>query len=321
MASTIIPASSSALSPANHSLRITLLTKISGRSDNGLRVKAKAQAPEKFSDCIYRQNFTIRSYEVGHNRMATIGTLLNHLQETIVSHMRDVGLVGDGFHSTPEMTRRNLIWVVAKMQILVDQYPCWGDAVEIDNWFGGAAGKNGIANHWLIRNANTGETLAEANSVWIMMNKETRKVSKFPDQVRDEMAPITMDYHILDDNKLSKLHDNTADSVHNGLTVRWSDLDINHHVNFVKYIEWILQDAPTISENWELCDMVLEFRRECRVGDKLKSLTRVVETGGYTECQHMLQLENGKEVVRGRTKWQHTTLVDKNMLAKKPLEV
>ncbi|KAI3982179.1 hypothetical protein MKX01_019085 [Papaver californicum] len=327
-------AASAAFFPANYSLKTaTLVTKIRnviplGIKSNtkpccrGLRVKVKVQAPEKnINDYVYRQNFTIKSYEIGPNRMATMGALLNHLQaridtacvyarsfihmqDTIVDHIRDAGLLDDGFGSTPEMTRRNLIWVVAKMQVLVDRYPSWGDVVQIENWFGDTSVKNGIASHWLLRDANTGETLAQANSVWIMMNKKTRKVSKFPEEVRDEMAPITMDYCSSDDIKLSKLHDNTADFVQTGLTARWSDLDLNNHVNFAEYIGWILENAPRlILKNYELFDLALEFRRECGEGDELQSLTTVIGKTGSAECQHMLQLENGIEVMRGRTKW------------------
>ncbi|RZC51607.1 hypothetical protein C5167_020032 [Papaver somniferum] len=357
MASTIF-AALSALNPANDSLRTTLVTKISGGSDNvipfgvksntkpsfmGCRVTAMAQAPEKINDKVYRGNFTIRSYEIGPKRKATIGTLLNHLQarihtaylyacldifliglfslsigimevkmsyarsfiwkqETAANHIRDVGLPGDGFNSTPEMTIRNLIWVVAKIQVVVDRYPSWGDVVEIDNWFGGAPIKDGFANHWLLRDAKTGETLAQAKNVWIMMHKGTRKLSKIPEEVRDEITPHITDYPIWDDIKLSKVHDDEADFVQTGVIARWSDLDVNQH-----------NSPALILKSQEFCDLALEFKRECGVGDELKSLTRVVETSGYTECQHMLQLENGKEVMRGRTKWRpskHTDAVN-----------
>ncbi|XP_026451795.1 palmitoyl-acyl carrier protein thioesterase, chloroplastic-like [Papaver somniferum] len=286
----------STFSPANHSLRTTVLVKkISGDnviplgmksntkpSFRGLRVTARTQAPQKINDCVHRGNFTIRSYEIGPNQMATIGTLLNHLQETAANHIRDVGLVGDGFNSTPEMSKRDLIWVVAKMRVVVDRYPCWGDVVEVDTRFGGAPVKNGFANHWLLRDADTGETLAQANSVWIMMNKRTRKLSKIPEEVRDEIIPHMKDNRICDDIKLSKVHDNEVDSLQTG----------------------VINSLTPILKSQELCDLALGFRRECGVGDELKSLTRVVETGGgYTECQHMLQFVNRREVMRTRTKW------------------
>lgn len=46
-------------------------------------------------------------------------------QETALNHVKTAGLLGDGFGSTPEMCKKNLIWVVAKMQVVVDRYPTW----------------------------------------------------------------------------------------------------------------------------------------------------------------------------------------------------
>lgn len=47
------------------------------------------------------------------------------IQETALNHVKTAGLLGDGFGSTPEMCKKNLIWVVAKMQVVVDRYPTW----------------------------------------------------------------------------------------------------------------------------------------------------------------------------------------------------
>ncbi|KAJ6381846.1 hypothetical protein OIU77_030495 [Salix suchowensis] len=111
---------------------------------------------------VFRQNFSIRSYEIGADRTASIETLMNHLQETALNHVKTAGLLGDGFGATPEMSKRNLIWVVTRMQILVDRYPTWGDVVQVDTWVS-ASGKNGMRRDWLVRDAKTGETLARAS--------------------------------------------------------------------------------------------------------------------------------------------------------------
>jgi hypothetical protein len=47
------------------------------------------------------------------------------LQETALNHVKGAGLLGDGFGSTPEMCKKNLIWVVTRMQVVVDRYPTW----------------------------------------------------------------------------------------------------------------------------------------------------------------------------------------------------
>ncbi|XP_068647475.1 palmitoyl-acyl carrier protein thioesterase, chloroplastic-like [Aristolochia californica] len=260
---------------------------------------------------VFQQNFMIRSYEIGADRTASIETLMNHLQETALNHARSAGLMGGGFGSTPEMSKRDLIWVVAKMQVLMDCYPSWGDVVEVDTWVS-ASGKNGLRRDWLIRDANTGQTYTRATSVWVMMNKKTRKLSKIPEEVRGEIQPYFAHRDAIvdeDSRKLPKLDENTADYVQKGLAPRWSDLDVNQHVNNVKYIAWILESTPrSILESHELGGMTLEYRRECRKDSEVQSLTAVsgdgsLDGGGGLECDHLLRLEDGAEVVRGRTVW------------------
>ncbi|GAB2217064.1 hypothetical protein Droror1_Dr00000222 [Drosera rotundifolia] len=86
--------------------------------------------------------------------------------------------------------------------------------------------------------------MARASSVCVMMNKKMRRLSKMPVEVHTEIQGYFVDKHPVvaeDKRKLTKLDDNTAKHIHKGLTARWSDLDVNRHVNNVKYIGWILE--------------------------------------------------------------------------------
>lgn len=59
-------------------------------------------------------------------------------------------------------------------------------------------------------------------SVWVMMNKQTRRLSKIPEEVRDEIEPHFLDSAPVveeDDRKLPKLDEETADFIRKGLTV------------------------------------------------------------------------------------------------------
>ncbi|KZV27454.1 palmitoyl-acyl carrier protein thioesterase, chloroplastic-like [Dorcoceras hygrometricum] len=239
---------------------------------------------------IFRQNFSIRSYEIGADRTVSVETLMNHLQETALNHVKTAGLLNDGFGSTPEMCKRNLIWVVAKMQVLVDRYPTWGDVIQVDTWVA-ASGKNGMRRDWLIRDRNTGDILTRASSQWVMMNKETRRLAKIPDEVRDEIGGYFVDSPPVVDQetrKLPKLDNTTADYIRTGLT-----------------------SAPLpVVETHELAGITLEYRRECTRDSVLESLCSVLDKGigdlanpGFVECQHLLRLEGGGEVIKGRTEW------------------
>ncbi|XP_073117365.1 palmitoyl-acyl carrier protein thioesterase, chloroplastic isoform X3 [Elaeis guineensis] len=192
---------------------------------------------------VYRQAFVIRSYEIGPDETATMETLMNLLQETALNHVMSSGLASDGFGATHEMNLRKLIWVVTRINIQVDKYSRWGDVVEIDTWVA-ASGKNGMRRDWIIRDYNTKRIIARATSKWVMMNRETRMLSKIPEQVKEEVRPFYLDRKVIhesSEDKIDKLTDETAENIISGLAPRWSDMDVNQHVNNVKYIGWILE--------------------------------------------------------------------------------
>ncbi|KAF8026813.1 hypothetical protein BT93_F3331 [Corymbia citriodora subsp. variegata] len=257
---------------------------------------------------VFRESFTIRSYELGTDCRATMEALMNYLQETALNHCRSIGLLADGFGST-----RDLACVATKLQIVVDNYPLWNSIVEVDTWMF-APDRNGMRREWLIRDLETGKTMVKAVSMLVMMNKETRRISKLPEEIRLEIEGHTMNQGpiiVIDSTKLQPLNTKTAHYFQTGFAPRWSDLDVNNHVNGVKYISWILEAIPqSILENHEFHAMTIEYRRECRRDSLLQSLsTRVRDGPGHTaedegiEFDHLLLLKNGLEIARARTKW------------------
>ncbi|PWA70750.1 acyl-ACP thioesterase, HotDog domain protein [Artemisia annua] len=245
------------------------------------------------------------------------GTILVKIDQKMIAHTFTG--TGDGLGSTPNMCKKNLIWVMTKVQMVVDRYPSWGDVVQIDTRIA-SSGKNGMHCNWMFRDCETGEILIRVASFWAMMNKETRRLSKFPDEVRVELKQYLMDTppHVEEViESWPSRNESIANNTRYGLTPRWSDLDINQHVNNVKYIGWILESVPMpILENYELSSMTLEYRRECKKDSVLQSQTYVLrndENGeiahdNHVYCQHVLQLDDGdrgsgSEIMKGKTKW------------------
>ncbi|KAJ6764250.1 ACYL-[ACYL-CARRIER-PROTEIN] HYDROLASE [Salix koriyanagi] len=50
---------------------------------------------------VYRQTFSIRSYEIGPDKTATMETLMNLLQETALNHVTSSGLAGKWLRCYP----------------------------------------------------------------------------------------------------------------------------------------------------------------------------------------------------------------------------
>ncbi|KAI3811960.1 hypothetical protein L1987_16658 [Smallanthus sonchifolius] len=291
----------------------------------------------------YRQTVVVRSYEVGPDKTVTLQSILNLLQETALNHVWMSGLLGDGFGATHGMMKNNLIWVVTRMQVQVDQYPIWGEILEIDTWVG-ASGKNGMRRDWEIRSHTTGIVFARATSTWVMMNEKTRRLSKMPDEVRGEISPwFILKQAIKEESpeKIDKLDDN-AKYINSGLQPKRSDLDMNHHVNNVKYVGWMLEAIPEeCLENYQLSNIILEYRRECGSSEVVQSLCEPEQLGiikdgvqddkyvnyihscsigvGLLNClmndgtirfTHGLQVKEEskcQEIVRGKTTWKKRT--------------
>lgn len=260
---------------------------------------------------VYRQSFVIRSYEIGPDKTATMETLMNLLQETALNHVSSAGVAGNGFGATREMSRRELIWVVTRIHVQVDKFSSWGDVVEIDTWVD-AAGKNGMRRDWIIRDYKTQRIISRASSTWVIMNRDTRRLTKIPQQVRDEVLPFYLNRaaiatHDSDSQKIEKLTHQTAHRIRTGLAPRWSDMDANQHVNNVKYIGWLLESVPTnVLEDYNMIRMTLEYRRECRQSNVLESLTSIKVDGDQSalECTHLLRMEaDHTEIVRARSLW------------------
>ncbi|XP_020207426.1 palmitoyl-acyl carrier protein thioesterase, chloroplastic [Cajanus cajan] len=269
---------------------------------------------------VYKQIFLVGCYQIGPDKTITMETLMNFLQETAIRHICFISApVQNDVGATHEMELRKLTWIVTRIQVQVQRYSKRGDEIEVDTW-SDSAGKNGMRKDWIIKDYYTKEILAKATSTWTLMNTETRRLSKIPDEVRQELNPFVFHKHAIeeiDHRKIPKLNDAIAERFRNGVTPTWNDMDANMHVSNVKYIKWILESVPReVLEIYKMTSITLEFRRECRHSDVLESLSspssRVVGDANNNnrkadlEYIHLLRLQDSKaELVRARTEWLH----------------
>ncbi|XP_022771493.1 oleoyl-acyl carrier protein thioesterase 1, chloroplastic-like [Durio zibethinus] len=281
----------------------------------------------------YKEKFIVRCYEVGINKTATIETIANHLQEVGGNHAQSVGFSRDGFATSPTMRKLHLIWVTARMHIEVYKYPAWSDVIEIETWCQNE-GRIGTRRDWILKDFATGEVIGRATSKWVMINQYTRRLQKVSDDVKEEylvFCPRKPRLAFPEENnkslkKIAELEDPVQYSKL-GLMPRRADLDMNHHVNNVTYIGWVLESMPQeIIDTHELQTITLDYRRESQQDDVVDSLTgpepvegteTISELHGTNgsaatredneDCHqflHLLRLSSdGQEINRGRTEW------------------
>ncbi|GAB2269671.1 hypothetical protein Dimus_004593 [Dionaea muscipula] len=267
---------------------------------------------------LFRQNLVVRSYEIGPDKTTNMENTMNFLQEAAINHMKTTGQGAENlFGETEQMNHMKLIFVLSRIHIQVNQYSSWRDVVEIDTWFN--AGKNSYQRDWIVRDSKTQQIITQATSTWAMMNKESRRLSKVPEQVRSELEPFENHRYALElrgdgTERIEKLTDQIIDvNIRSDLVPRWSDIDANMHVNNVKYIVMIFESVPReVLRDYNLTSITLEYRRECTQDDMLESLTSMNQSGSdpcraldVIESTHLLRFQvNKAEIVRARISWQ-----------------
>ncbi|XP_023514527.1 palmitoyl-acyl carrier protein thioesterase, chloroplastic-like [Cucurbita pepo subsp. pepo] len=269
---------------------------------------------------VYQCHFLVRSYESGPDNKMTMFFVINQLQESKLNHFISCGLVErglgkTGFGTTHEMTKRDLIWVVHKLQVVVDQFPSWNDVVELRTWIC-KHGKNSYRRNWIARDKKSGKVLIRAICFYVLMNKRTRKLSKFCEELKEEMNPFFLDSHPIleEDNIVSqKLHLHQHDCTHASLVTRLSDLDMNQHINNASYINFVLEGTPrSVLENYQLSGITIKYLKECSVDQQLQSLSVPLENDVVNGTPfikdkdiklHHSILSDGIELVRAKTVW------------------
>ncbi|GMI93837.1 fatty acyl-ACP thioesterases B [Hibiscus trionum] len=267
---------------------------------------------------VFQQELMVRSSDIGSDRKLSIVALSNYLQDTLVNHGELIGVLSDGF-STPEMSRRDLVWVAYKTGIAIHCYPSRHDVIQVHTKLY-ESGKNRLGVDWIFSDLNSGNPLILASSLYTMMNMRKRKLSKFVEEARMELKPYFMPENsplIENTRKIQTINIDTTDFTSLDLCPGWNDLDINQHVNNAKYIEWILEGVPSsIKKSHGISRIDMEFRKECDSDATLQCLSKMVgnynseshssangNNEGLIEVEHSLRLDSGQEIARGRTSW------------------
>ncbi|KAM7268239.1 hypothetical protein ACFE04_010405 [Oxalis oulophora] len=207
-----------------------------------------------------RHFFIARPFEVGSDQNVTIDCILNQLRETGLNYLRVPGTVGEEFNISPSMCKHNLILIMTKIRVEIDNYPCREDLLEVETWLRPHE-KIGLQYDWTIRNLMTQK-----------LNVRARR-------------------HV----------------------PKESDIDMNKHVNNVKYANWMLEAIPDqIAKDYQLSTITLDYKRECGMSETIQSLCQPdkdneihygIPSLGFTHLLQVQGIETKKEIIRGRTTW------------------
>lgn len=228
--------------------------------------------------------FVAEPFHVDFNGRLTMGVLGNHLLNCAGFHATDRGF------GIATLNEENYTWVLSRLAIELDEMPYQYEDFTVETWVENVYRLFTDRNFAIVN--KEGKKIGYARSVWAMINLNTRKPAdllalhggSIVDYVTDAPCPI---------EKPSRIKVTTQEPSAT-LTAKYSDIDINGHVNSIRYIEHILDLFPIeLYKTKQIRRFEMAYVAESYYGDELSFYQEKAEGDEY----HVEVKKNGSEVV------------------------
>lgn len=179
-------------------------------------------------------DFVAEPFHVDFTEKLTMGVLGNHLLNCAGIHAAERGF------GIAELNENHYTWVLSRLAVEMEEMPRAYEKFSIRTWVENVYRLFTDRNFEIVNAA--GKPIGYARSIWAMISMETRKPADLlalhgggiTDYICDKECPI---------EKAGRVKVNEAEPVAR-YTAKYGDIDLNGHVNSVKYIEHALNLFP-----------------------------------------------------------------------------
>lgn len=237
-----------------------------------------------------KYEFGIDAYLTDFRGKATLPMIGGFMLQAATKHAEERGF---GYSA---MTSQQRVWVLSRIAIELFEYPKNDTVMHINTWVA-SVNRLFTERHFSFEDEN-GNKIGYAKSLWASIDLKTRRPTNvlelygLSDYVTDNDCPIE------DMAKIPLLKDNHELAAQ--FTVKYSDVDINKHLNSMKYIEHFVDvfDIEMFKER-EIRRIEINYVSEGKYGTKLDILRR--EEEDYTFVLEMRDAETN--VCSSRITW------------------
>jgi len=242
---------------------------------------------------VFREIYQIRSYEVDCRNRLSILAVFSFMQEAASKHAAALGV------SIHQLRSENFTWLLSRLKIKIAAHPGWNDRIQVSTWPSGTQQLFALRDFEI--NDSAGQIIAAAVSAWLVIDLQKRRPVRIAPFV-ERLKPIEGS-HILPD-RLDKLAALGQHDHERNFAVRYSDLDINQHVNNVSFVQWVVEGVPSaVLTNAVPAEVEINFLAEAFYDDQILATCHCADTN-HTEFLHSLtRRQDGRELARARTVW------------------
>ncbi len=172
-------------------------------------------------------SFMIQPQLVDFQFQVTMAALSDILLTTAGYNADDNGF---GIRTLQEL---NCTWVLSRLTIEMTRFPMQYEKIHVETWIE-EVGRSNTTRNFCIRDEKN-EIIGNACSIWAMLDMKTRRAKDL--QTLEGIHEFASNNVGLIEKpiKLGSVEGEEYD----GFKVKYSDIDINGHVNSIRYIQWI----------------------------------------------------------------------------------
>jgi len=239
---------------------------------------------------VWRESLKVHSFDVDFRQRAAAEALCRNFLEAAWNHAEQLG-IGYG-----ELAKHNQLWVLARLLVQVDHYPHWGEEVSLTTWPRGTSGILALRDFELF-DAKANRLAAGASS-WLVLDAAThrpQRIDKLALRVPNQITRAAMA------REPAKLQQLRTSAVALTTTARYSDVDVNRHVNSARYLGWLLDSySPDFHRNHSLRSWEINY-----VGETLWDETVLVRSHqrGPLQFSHLIVKSDCSELCRADLEW------------------
>lgn len=208
---------------------------------------------------MYQEKFFISSGDVDDHFDLKLSSIFQYFQIVSTNHSELLGL------GKKETWDKGMCWVITRMKVVIYKMPKMLDTVVVKTHPGEIM--SFLFPRFYQIYSLEGELLVAGSACWTLLNANTHKVIVKPVQ---SVIAYPSEKHPDDINLPERVLGNDLSLV-DTRKVRYSDIDLNGHVNNVKYIEYIVDthDVHFYQKN-RIDEIVINFEREITINDEVK---------------------------------------------------
>ena len=239
---------------------------------------------------VFDKKYRIHVYETGFDGKVYLHSMLNYMQDIASEH---AGILGFG---REDLMASNRFWILSRLLAEFYRLPAWGETINLRTWPRGTEGLLALRDIEVTDEA--GKIIAAASTSWVIVDADTRRPCR-PDA---EPSLRNLDFpesSALNRNasKVAPPSGDTEESL--PFQVKPSDLDLNLHVNNVKYIQWIM-DTMSVAflSSGRIVSLEANYLAEGIEGDEIRIRKEVQrEENNSLRCS-VIKSSDGRELCR-----------------------